>query len=73
MWYVPRGYKRTKFRAWLVGSLSVKRRLGGWCEMAARLGVSQLKQRVQMWDMCQTVRTKADNDKIRYQDMTSED
>jgi hypothetical protein len=29
----------TRFRVLLIESQSVKRRLGGWCEMAASLGV----------------------------------
>jgi hypothetical protein len=37
-WSVPRGYEREEG---LERSQSVKRRLGGWREMAASLGVSQ--------------------------------
>jgi hypothetical protein len=34
---------RTPAELQLIESHSVKRRLGGWCEMAASLGASQLK------------------------------
>jgi hypothetical protein len=55
-------------------SKSVKRRVEGWCEMIAILGVSQLEQRVQLWDICQPVRTLAENTvRIRHQETTSED
>jgi hypothetical protein len=37
--------------------MSVKQRLGGWCELAASLGVSQLKQRVQLWNIGQRATT----------------
>jgi hypothetical protein len=58
---VPRCYKRDKLGA--VVSQPVKTRPGGWCEMAASLGVSQL------WDIRQPLRTLAeDTVKIRYQE-----
>jgi hypothetical protein len=66
VWSVLRYYKRDKLGA-AVGQ-SVKRRVGGWHEMAASLGVSQL------WDICQLVRMLAE-DTVRhcYQKTTSED
>jgi hypothetical protein len=42
MWSVPRSYLEDKWRDPVklpVQSQSVKRRLGGWCEMVASLGV----------------------------------
>jgi hypothetical protein len=41
-WSVPTGHKREEVQS-LVESQSVKRRLVGWCDMAASLGVSQLR------------------------------
>jgi hypothetical protein len=38
---VQRGYKEEKIQS--VESQPVKRRLGSWCEMAASLGVTQLR------------------------------
>jgi hypothetical protein len=49
-------------------SQSVKRRVEGWCEIAASLGGSQL------CDIRQLVRTLAEDIvKIRYQETTSKD
>jgi hypothetical protein len=46
----------------------VKKRVEGWCEMAASLRVRQL------WDIRQPVRTQAEDIvKIRFQETTSDD
>jgi hypothetical protein len=42
-----------KFRAELAKSLSLKRRLGGWCEIATSLGVCRLKHRENCMGVCE--------------------
>jgi hypothetical protein len=61
---VSRSYKRDKVGAAV--SQSAKRRVEGWCEMAASVGVTQL------WDFRQPVRMLAEGIvRIRYQETTS--
>jgi hypothetical protein len=67
MWAVPtRGYiKRTPIELQSLERQAVKRRLGGWCEMAARLRICQLKHRENcegVWreDLIGTANTEAE-------------
>jgi hypothetical protein len=58
----------------LFESQTVKRRIKGWCEMAASLEIKTVGTVSRLWDIRQPVRTlPKDIVRIRYQETTIED